>query len=283
MLFVRNTKVLSNSLCSFTQNDQSASGSILQWANKGDLVIRDMGYFAMDTFEKLIKADIHFLSRLKYGVKLYDRQGNEIALNVLLKGNKAVDQWVYIGVEKKVWIRLVMLPVAAEQRAQRVRKVKHDRDKRLNHSRQYYQWLGYSVYITTVEKQVWTPKEVAKAYSVRWQIEIIFKSWKMGFHLQDILHEGCTNEQRVRVSIFLMLLFICLFMQKIYVHYKTSIEGTGEKLISLMKLSVFICNNLKEIFSLPDKHLKELIARHCCYDKRSDRINMTDLYQQYKN
>jgi len=167
LLFVRNTKVLSNSLCSFTQNDQSASGSILQWANKGDLVIRDMGYFAMDTFEKLIKADIHFLSRLKYGVKLYDRQGNEIALNVLLKGNKAVDQWVYIGVEKKVWIRLVMLPVAAEQRAQRVRKVKHDRDKRLNHSRQYYQWLGYSVYITTVEKQVWTPKEVAKAYSVR--------------------------------------------------------------------------------------------------------------------
>ncbi len=130
---------------------------------------------------------------------------------------------------------------------------------------------------------MWTPKEVAKAYSVRWQIEIIFKSWKMGFHLQDILHEGCTNEQRVRVSIFLMLLFICLFMQKIYVHYKTSIEGTGEKLISLMKLSVFICNNLKEIFSLPDKHLKELIARHCCYDKRSDRINMTDLYQQYKN
>jgi len=268
---------------SFTQNDQSASGSILQWANKGDLVIRDMGYFAMDTFEKLIKADIHFLSRLKYGVKLYDGQGNEIALNVLLKGNKAVDQWVYIGVEKKVWIRLVMLPVAAEQRAERVRKAKHDRDKRLNHSRQYYQWLGYSVYITTVEKQVWTPKEVAKAYSVRWQIEIIFKSWKMGFHLQDILHQGCTNEQRVRVSIFLMLLFICLFMQKIYVRYKTSIEGMGEKLISLMKLSVFICNNLKEIFSLPDKHLKELIARHCCYDKRSDRINMTDLYQQYKN
>jgi hypothetical protein len=270
-------------LGSYTQNDQSASGSILQWARKGDLVIRDMGYFAMATFEKLIKAEIHFLSRLKYGVKLYDRQGNEIPLSVLLKGNKAVDQWVYIGVEKKLWVRLVMLPIPAEQRSQRVRKAKHDRDKRLHHSRQYYQWLGYSVYITDVEKQIWSPKEVAKAYSVRWQIEIIFKSWKTGFHLQDMLHEGCGNEHRVRVSILLMLLFICLFMQKIYIRYKTRIEATGEKLISLMKLSVFICNNLKEIFFLPDKQLKETIARHCCYDKRSDRINMTDLYQNSKN
>lgn len=270
-------------LGSFTQNDQSASGSILQWAKKGDLVIRDMGYFAMDTFADLVKKEIHFLSRLKYGVKLYDLQGNEISLKVLLKANKVVDQWVFIGVEKKVWVRLVMLPVPAEQRAERIRKAKHDRDKRLNHSKQYYQWLGYGVYITTVENQVWTVKEVVKAYSVRWQIEIIFKSWKTGFHLQAMLHEGCTNEHRVRVSIFLMLLFICLFMQKIYIRYRNSIERKKKKSISLMKLSVFVCNNLKDIFFLPDKILKETIARHCCYDKRSDRINMTDLYQNFKN
>lgn len=270
-------------LGSFTQNDQSASSSVLQWVKKGDLVIRDMGYFAMATFANLIKKEVHFLSRLKFGVKLYDRKGHELSLKVLLKGNKTIDQWVYIGVEKKVWVRLVMLPVPAEQRSQRVRKAKHDRDKRLNHSRQYYQWLGYSVYITTVEDKVWTATQVAKAYSVRWQIEIIFKSWKTGFGLQAMLHEGCGNEHRVRVSILLMLLFICLFMQKIYIRYKDSIETKAGKRISLLKLSVFFCNNLKEIFFLPDKILKESIARHCCYDKRSDRINMTDLYQIFKN
>jgi hypothetical protein len=270
-------------LGSFTQNDQSASGSILQWVKKGDLVIRDMGYFAIDTFANLIKKEVHFLSRLKYGVKLYDHNGDELSLKVLLKGNKKVDQWVYIGVEKKIWVRLIMLPVPAEQKAQRIRKAKHDRDKRLNHNRQYYQWLGYSVYITTVTQQVWTATEVAKAYRVRWQIEIIFKSWKTGFGLQAMLHEGCDNEHRVRVSILLMLLFICLFMQNIYIRYKDSIETKAGQKISLLKLSVFVCNNLKEIFILPDKIIKESIARHCCYDKRSDRINMTDLYQIFKN
>jgi len=280
---VKAMKFINFVLGSFTQNDQSASGSILRWAKKGDLVIRDMGYFVMDTFENLLKEEIHFLSRLKYGVNLYDRQGNEIPLKTLLKRNKTVDQWVYTGVEKKVWVRLIMLPVPAEHRSERVRKAKHDRDKRLNHSKQYYQWLGYSVYITSVAEDVWTPGEVAKAYSVRWQIEIIFKSWKTGFHLQDMLHEGCRNEHRVRVSIFLMLLFICLFMQKIYIRYKNCIEPKTDKTISLVKLSVFVCNNLKDIFFLPDKILKESIARHCCYDKRSDRINMTDLYQNFKN
>lgn len=88
-------------LGSFTQNDQSASGSVLQWVNKGDLVIRDMGYFAMDTFANLINREVHFLSRLKYGVKLYDSQGKELSLKVLLKANKVIDRWVYIGVEKK--------------------------------------------------------------------------------------------------------------------------------------------------------------------------------------
>lgn len=270
-------------LSSFTQNDQSASDSVLQWVKKGDLVIRDMGYFALNTFANLIKKEVHFLSRLKYGVKLYHQKGNELSLKVLLKGNKTIDQWVYIGVEKKVRVRLVMLPVPAAQKSQRVRKAKHNRDKRLNHCPQYYHWLGYSVYITTVEDKVWTATEVAKAYSVRWQIEIIFKSWKTGFGLQAMLHEGCDNEYRVRVSILLMLLFICLFMQKIYIRYKDSIETKAGKRISLLKLSVFFCNNLKEIFFLPDKILKESITMHCCYDKRSDRINMTDLYQIFKN
>ncbi|MCW3119489.1 MAG: hypothetical protein JWM28_3571 [Chitinophagaceae bacterium] len=43
---------------------------------------------------------------------------------------------------------------------------------------------------------------------------------KTGFNLQQVLQEGCTNEHRVRVTIFLMLLFRCLFMRKMYVPIK---------------------------------------------------------------
>jgi hypothetical protein len=267
-------------LGAFTQNDQSASKTILNWVKKGDLVIRDLGYFATDTFKKLMEKEVHFLSRLKYGVGIYDEQGNCIALKKLLK-RKFVDRWVWIGSAKKIRVRLVMIHLPAAQAAEKKRKARQDRDRRVNHSKEYYQWLEYGVYITSVDNDSWTAKQVANAYKVRWQIEIIFKSWKSGFHLQEIFHEECKNEHRVMVSIYLMLLFICLFMQKIYVHYKNEIETKmGKQIkISLLKLSNFFASHLIEIFSMPQIQLKELITQYCCYEKRDDRMNMALLYQ----
>ena len=271
------------SLRAFTQNDQSASGDITGKISQGDLVIRDLGYFAIAVFEKIIKARAHFISRLRYGITITDRQGKLILLKDLLKQHAGVDRWVYIGKEKKIWVRLVMIPLPAQRVAEKIRKAKQDRDARLNHSKEYYQWLRFNIYITTADKDIWTAKQVNQAYKVRWQIEIIFKSWKTGFNLQHVLHEGCTNEHRVRVTIFLVLLFMCLFMQKFYLRYKEEIKIIADKRISILRLSIYACKNIKEIISLPDKLLKEIITLHCCYDKRSDRINMTDLYQYYKN
>jgi Transposase DDE domain len=280
---LKTMKFIKFSLCGFTQNDQGASGEILPLVKDGDLVIRDLGYFSLSVFEKLISANVHILSRLRYGVTIFDAQGNIILLKELLKQKRGVDRWIYIGSTTKARVRLVMLPVPAQQAAEKIRRAKQDRDARINHNKEYYEWLKYNAYITTVGKEVWAAAEVYKAYKVRWQIEITFKSWKSGFNLQHILHEGCTNENRVRVSIFLMLLFMCLFMHKIYVHYKEAIETKTNKRISLLKLSLYAGNNIKEILTIPDKILKELIGLHCCYDKRSDRINLTDLFQNFKN
>ena len=43
-------------LGSYTENDQSASGSILINCQKGDIIIRDLGYFAIQVFEKIMQA-----------------------------------------------------------------------------------------------------------------------------------------------------------------------------------------------------------------------------------
>jgi len=266
------------SLDSFTQNDQSASGDILAIAKKGDLLIRDLGYFSIAVFQKIIKKEIYFLSRLRFGVTITDKQGRLISFKELL-GKKVTDRWVYIGSDKKIWVRLVIIPVPKCQAAEKIRKAKQDRDKRLNHNKKYYEWLKYNVYITTVDKEVWTSTDVFNAYRTRWQIEIIFKSWKSGFSLQKNLHDGCTNENRVRVSIWLLLLFICLFMQKMYLQYRDKIKTLYDKEISVLKLSVYMFRNLKEIMTIPDRLLKELLAAYCCFEIRNDRTNLPDLYQ----
>ena len=139
------------------------------------------------------------------------------------------------------------------------------------------------MFITNVKNQTWTPRQVAQAYKTRWQVEIIFKSWKSAFHLQEIFHEGCTNEHRVRINIYLLLLFMCLFMQKLYIPYKNHIQKQYGKVVSLMKLSLYVSTNLSTLFMYTQKQLKAQLAKHCCYDRRTDRVNMEDLLKIFKN
>lgn len=58
-------------LDSFTLNEQALSGSILNIARAGDLIIRDLGYFVLGVFAKLTEARISYLSRLRHGVALF--------------------------------------------------------------------------------------------------------------------------------------------------------------------------------------------------------------------
>jgi Transposase DDE domain len=266
----------------FTRNDQSASKDIIRLIGKGDLVIRDLGFFVVASLRQIMRKDAFFLTRLRYGMQLYTCQANPLHWKQLCKTGKIVDQMVLLGKEK-LPVRLVMIPLPAKQIAERVRKARTDRDKRVNHTREFYQWLRYAVFITNVDSQVWSPKQVAAVYRIRWQIEIIFKSWKSSFNLQKILHDGCTNETRVRLNIYLVLMFICLFMQKIYMRYKDHIERQCGASISLIKLSKYVVQNLLMLLTFNTRKLKEEIARHCCYDKRSDRLNMADLIKFFKS
>ncbi|MES1226975.1 MAG: IS4 family transposase, partial [Bacteroidota bacterium] len=148
-LNVQTMRFLQFTLSSFTQNDQSASGQILTCAGKGDLIIRDLGYFVLNVFKDIIDAKAHFLSRLRYGVLLFHPDGRPIKILSLLRGKAVIDLQVCIG-KQKIPVRLVMLRLPRAQVAERVRKARYNRDKNLNHSEDYYRLLAYAVYITTV-------------------------------------------------------------------------------------------------------------------------------------
>ena len=176
-----------------------------------------------------------------------------------------------------------MIPLSKKQSAERVRRAKTDRDKRCHHSPLYYEWLHYNVFITTVGKDIWSTTEVAKAYGVRWQIEIVFKSWKSGFRMQNLLCEHCDEEYRVKTSIYLLLFFMCLFMQKVYMHYRDKVEKQTGKMISLLKLSALFFTNMLELLFFNPKRLTQHIALYSCYEKRKDRTNMVEFIKSFKN
>jgi hypothetical protein len=279
---VKCMRFLHFSLSGFTSNDQSASGQIMHYARKGDLVIRDLGYFVTQIFEAMLKAKVDFVSRLRYGILLKTPSGKPIALTGLLKKGKLVDMQVLIG-EKQLPVRLIMIPLPASVANERIRKAKCDRDKRLNHSEEYYLWLRYSVFITTIDPLVWTPAQVAEAYGVRWQIEVIFKSWKSGAGLHKILHDRVADAERVKLVIYLFLLFICVFTEKIFNPTKTKIARKTRMALSFIKTVNFLMTNIREVIDCSPNKLSAIMIKHCCYDLRTNKRTMTDLINKFKN
>ena len=120
--------------------------------------------------------------------------------------------------------------------------------------------------------------DVEKAYRVRWQIEIIFKSWKSHFNIQRIIHSQCQNKARVKCVIYLVLLFITLFQTKLYNYFKKRIREKYSQYISLLKLAKFVANHMEVVLERKSNELEKYILKYCCYETRKDRVNIEQAY-----
>lgn len=259
----------------FTANDQSQSKKVLSIANGNDLVLRDLGYFGLPCFREMFCLGITFISRFQYGVKVYDIEtGKEINMLKEIRKNKGIDRWVMLGSEAKLKVRLVAMALPSQQANERRRKAKGNRDKRLNHSKEYYALLGYSIFITSEPETTLTPKQILDIYGLRWRIENIFKCWKSHFFLQKLIPAQCSlTKHRAEAIIYMMLIFITVFQVNIYNFILMKAENTEECRISLCKLCRYIANNLSLFLEKDISSLLSQINYYCSYDKRKDRMN----------
>ncbi|MFH1321790.1 MAG: transposase [Bacteroidota bacterium] len=255
---------------------------ILQIAKKGDLVIRDLGYFVLNVFKEMAQTGIFFLSRLKYGVTIIDSvTGQPINLLEALKNKQSIDMQVYIGAKEKIAIRLVVVRVPEEVAAERRRQLKKDRDKRKKPSKEYLALLDWTLFITSVPKEIWTIDQIVKVYRLRWRIEMIFKSWKSYFNMASLVANRCTNKIRVEALIYSMLIFITMFNIRLYKYFLDKLYYSKGIAVSLMKFSKYISENLDMILKTPDIDLiEEQVAYYCQYDRRHDRSNYWQLLHQ---
>jgi hypothetical protein len=198
-------------LSGFRRTDQAASADILSVAKPGDLVLRDLGYFATPIFQKLIDRGVHFLSRLRQNVVILDPLSlKRIDLLKRLRSYGQFDQNILLGIEQKVQVRLVALPVPEQTANERRRKAKNNRDKRRNPSKEDLELLGWNIFVTSVESCTWSPETIQNVYGVRWRIEIIFKSWKSHFNLTMT---ATGSPDQVEALIWAKLFAICLFQK----------------------------------------------------------------------
>ena len=82
--------------------------------------------------------------------------------------------------------------------------------------------------------------------------------------------------ERVNTTIYLLLLWMCVVMQRVYGRYCNPIRTKFGSYLSLLKLSMFLARNFDALLWLSKYQLPMQLLKHCCYDKRKDRTHMTD-------
>lgn len=268
-------------LSSFRDNDQSASDNILSVAQEGDLVIRDLGYFALGVFAQMGQEGIYFLSKYKYGVKVLDAQTKqEINLHQLFHGKNAVDMVVKLGAKEQLEVRIVANKLPELVAKQRIEKAKAERHSKVEHSKEYYELLKWEIYVTNVEIEILKPLEIKELYSIRWFIEIIFKTWKSHFNFKKILNTPSMSYYRALITIVLMLVKITYSFTHLFSYIDKKVQKEYNRLISPLKFMDLInslwCQICKAQTFEDIDYLIPQFALHGTYEVRKNRKNMRE-------
>lgn len=258
-------------ISSFRNNDQSYSGDVLSYAESGDLVIRDLGYFVTDVFKKLNKKNVKFISKIRYGLNIYDEE--ETKLNLLKKLKNAFDSgsshidWPILLSNKKIPVRLLALKAESKTTDRRVRKAKKDRQPSTNHGPEYFELLGYHILITNIEKHEISLKDIWTLYQLRWRIEIVFKCWKSKLNLDKLFKHITTKNYSIPYCMLYMALTkIVICHNTLFVPLRMKISNKrGIPNLSMLKYYNFLANEFHLIKYKSDKVISQFIIQFVCY------------------
>lgn len=179
-------------LVASTTPDSKYIDTVVQLAQRGALFLFDLGYFKMKALAQIAEAEAYFLTRHHHQAALFEARAGrlcpvELAAWLRTEAQPLVERPLYLGAQERVAIRLIAARVPDAVVNARRRKARRAARKRgYTPSQAHLALLAWNLFITNVPTTVWTPATVCRAYSLRWQAELVFKSWKSDLHLATL-------------------------------------------------------------------------------------------------
>jgi hypothetical protein len=109
-----------------------------------------------------------------------------------------------LGQKKKEWVRLIARRLSGKEAARRRRKAKKKARKQgQTNTKVYLQLLEWDILVTNLPAEVYTPALIFEFYGIRWQIELVFKTWKSQLKIAKI---GNWRPERVLCQLYAILI-----------------------------------------------------------------------------
>lgn len=264
---IKTSTILKIGISAGISPDVSKSISILDEAQKHDLVLRDMGYSKLDIFAEMKNREIYFISRLTKSSHVYLKNNSldPIDLGRYLKQKhknfNIIDVSVYIGVEREQY-RLIAYKVPPEIAAKRRRLAKRNAVCRGNTaSKNNLNLCDYVILITNIPLNMAEACFIGTIYRIRWNIELLFKTWKSQLNLQHNLLRGY-RQTRIECFVYiiliigLMTILINGWLKKLDANFEVSLERLSKWLVNRNGYYYLLFGSVRELKNMLQSDLR---------------------------
>jgi hypothetical protein len=253
--------VLDLSLGHYTRTDLTDSNETIDSIKGKDLLIRDLGYIGLEYLSGIEARNAFYLNRVKSNVSIWIKKKEDcfelidfsrIEDQMRRQGIRNKELEVFLGLDKRVKTRLIIECLPDEIKAEKLRKA-HQAAKREGRELgiQTIARIGLNLFVTNLSKDELDSKLAWNLYRLRWQIELVFKTWKSVVGINKIKK---VKRQRLECYLYGKLLWVILGW-KIYwrislIHRKKDISISIFKFIKSFQLFCkIIKSQLKTRFS----------------------------------
>jgi hypothetical protein len=283
-------KINCMSLSSARASDKTYADEQMHTVNAGELIIRDLGYYSVESYNKIERQNAFYVSRLKPGINIsmkHNKEFKTISWSDIIKlikrsKNNHIDHIVYLGAEQKKEVRLMGWLIAESEQQKRLERKRY---KKGHISSDDTIRSQVNLFITNIPTAELTMEQAYKLYKIRWQIELLFKIWKSILKIHVVKK---MKPERLKCYLYSKFIWILLCWD-ITISLECIVWKKFKELISFYKcfqllkdrsaaFKIILLGNQKKIKNLLQKVLQTFID-YGLKDNKKGKIKLKDLLQ----
>lgn len=269
-----------------TKDDTRMGDKLLELLQCKSLILVDLGYFSLKFFHKVAAKGAFFISRFRYETNIYDDKKKKLDLLAILDDTteEQVELDVLVGVEDKLDLRCRVIAEKLPRHIQEKRKENYRTQCRKagrKPQERHLQLLSWNLFFTNIPEKIMPASLILIVYTIRWQIELIFKTLKSVLKInfttvrKNVYRIYCETYGRLILAAFLSKFKggadTILWQEEEEISFDKVCKRFVEQANSIAELALECCSKaFQKIIRLFQDCL-----RHCKKDKRRKKSYQT--------
>lgn len=200
-------------LTTIRNNDQKDSKQNTESIRQGELYIRDLGYITPAYLKTIVARGASFLNRIPPQAMIYTLDEKPIDWNCVGRKLKRINANlleldVQIYQKELIPCRLIIERVSDDIYRQRIKQAEQSAKKHgVGLTQKHKIRCRYNTFITNINKHILPAEKLRKCYYLRWQIELVFKTWKSFLQIDKLKK---VKKERFECQLLAKLLWVLL-------------------------------------------------------------------------